>query len=95
MLRRAAGHCFDLSASGARVETREELELRSSVLVTSNQFGRMGNATIRYCRREGMKYIAGLQFSTAFGLSDPVRKAMLDKVLLKSPNPGSDINPAS
>lgn len=82
-IRRAGARCVDLSASGARVETRDPLDLRSMVLVTSDQFGRMGNATVRYCRREGMKYIVGLQFSTAFGLSDPVRKAALDKVLLK------------
>lgn len=89
MIRRAAARCVDLSASGARVETREALEIRTIVLVTSDQFGRMGNATVRYCRREGMKYIAGLQFSTAFGLSDPVRKAMLDQVLLKPTGLGS------
>ena len=61
------------------------------VLMTSDQFGRMGNATVRYCRREGMKYVVGLQFSTAFGLSDPVRKAALDKVLLKTAKTDAEV----
>lgn len=82
-MRQAPGRCVDLSASGARVEARDGMEVRTLVLVTSEQFGRMGNATIRYCRREGMKHILGLQFSTAFGLSDPARKKILDKVLQK------------
>lgn len=88
VIRRVRARCVDLSASGARVETTETLELRLIVLVTSDQFGRMGNATVRYCRREGLKFIVGLEFCTAFGLGDPLRKAALNKVMQKEPQAG-------
>lgn len=75
------GRCVDLSPSGAKLESRDSLEVRSSVLVHSEHFGRMGTASIRYSVRKGMKYEVGLHFSTAFGLSDPVRKRILEGVL--------------
>lgn len=81
LVRRGTGRCVDLSASGAKLETREPLAARANVLVNSEQFGRMGNASIRYCRREGMKYSVGLQFSAAFALGDPVRQKILSGVL--------------
>jgi PilZ domain len=81
MIQRVSGRCLDLSASGARVETRDRMEQRAHVLMHSEAFGRMGTATVRYCRREGMKYIIGLQFGAVFGLSDPVRRKTLERVL--------------
>ena len=53
------------------------------VVVNSQHFGRMGDASVRYCRRNGMKYQVGLQFSVVFGLSDPARKNILDELLGK------------
>jgi len=76
-----SARCMDLSASGMRIETRDPLQVRLLTVVQSGHFGRMGHATVRYCRREGMKYSVGLQFSVAFGLGDPVRKQILEKVL--------------
>ena len=81
VIRHASGRCVDLSASGAKLEVMDKLELRGIVLVHSEAFGRMGNATIRYCVRETMKYSVGLQFSMAFGLGDPVRRKILNGVL--------------
>lgn len=80
-IHRVPGRCVDLSSSGAKLETRDRLEVRASILVHSEQFGRMGTASIRYCVRKGMKYEVGLQFSSAVVLSDPVRKKILDRVL--------------
>ena len=80
-VRRMQARCTDLSASGAHVETLDRFDPQTMVLVSSEHFGRMGNATIRYCRREGMKYSVGLQFTNAFGLGDPVRRHILAKVL--------------
>jgi Tfp pilus assembly protein PilV len=77
---RVAGRCVDLSPSGAKLETRDKLETRSTVLVHSEQFGRMGLASIRHCTRQGMKYDVGLEFSTAFGMSSPTRRKALEKV---------------
>ena len=72
--------CVDLSPSGARLETRDKLEPRASVLVYSARFGRMGLASIRHCTRHGMKYDVGLEFNTAFGMSSPVRRKALERV---------------
>jgi hypothetical protein len=80
-IHRVPGRCVDLSPSGAKLETKDRLEPRSTIVVQSEQFGRMGMASIRYCNRNGMKYVVGLEFSSVFGLSDPVRKKILEKVL--------------
>ncbi len=79
-LQRVVGRCVDLSSAGAQLETKDRIEHRSTVLVHSEQFGRMGMAVVRYCKRDGMKYKVGLQFIGAFGLSDPARKSVLDQV---------------
>src|SRR5665213_1609393 len=84
-VRRISARCTDLSASGARVETTDRFSPQSLVLVSSEQFGRMGNATVRYCRREGMRFAVGLQFTSVFGLSDPARRSILEKVLEQDP----------
>ena len=81
-IQRVSGRCVDLSPSGAKLETKDPIEPRTTIVVQSGQFGRMGMASIRYCRREGMKYSVGLEFSAVFGLSDPVRKKILEKVLV-------------
>jgi Tfp pilus assembly protein PilV len=80
VMQRVVGRCVDLSPSGAGLETRDKLETRSTVLVHSEQFGRMGLASIRRCTREGMKYNVGLEFSTAFGMSSPIRRKALERV---------------
>lgn len=87
IVRRLTGRCIDLSAGGAQVETKDQLPAQCMVLMTSECFGRMGNASVRYCRRMGMKYKVGLHFTSAFQLSDPARKEILDKVLQKTPPP--------
>jgi hypothetical protein len=80
-IRSAAARCRDLSASGLHAETKDPFTPHTLVLVQSGIFGRMGNASVRYCRREGMKYAVGLHFSSSFELSDPVRKKLLERVL--------------
>jgi hypothetical protein len=85
LIHRVTGRCVDLSPSGAKIETIDHLDVRSGVLVHSEQFGRMGLASVRYCARMGMKYEVGLQFTNAFLLSDPVRKKILQSVLAGLP----------
>jgi hypothetical protein len=51
------------------------------VVIQSDHFGRMGHASVRYCRREAMKYSVGLQFTSLFELGDPVRRKILDGIL--------------
>jgi hypothetical protein len=78
------GRCLDLSSSGIRIETRDTLTQGQMVVIQSDHFGRMGHASVRYCRREAMKYVVGLQFTTLFELGDPVRRKILDGVLSKA-----------
>jgi hypothetical protein len=80
-IQRVMARCVNLSPSGAKLETKDRLEVRTGVLVHSDRFGRMGTASIRYCVRNVMKYEVGLQFSATFGLSDPVRRKILTSVL--------------
>jgi hypothetical protein len=80
VMQRVVGRCVDLSPSGAKLETRDKLDARSIVLVHSEQFGRMGLASIRHCTRQGMKYDVGLEFNTAFGMSSPSRRKVLERV---------------
>jgi hypothetical protein len=84
---RVSGRCVDLSPSGAKLETQNPLEARAQILMHSEAFGRMGVGTIRYCRRDGMKYRVGLQFGAVFELSDPVRRKILERVLRESAIP--------
>lgn len=80
-IHRVPARCVNLSSSGAKIETRDRLEIHTRILVESEHFGRMGTASIRYCTRKAMKYEVGLQFSSTFALSDPVRRKILDRLL--------------
>ena len=75
--RQISGQCTDLSSFGAQVETKEPLDLRMNVMLSSKEYGRMGHASIRYCRRTGMKYVVGLQFSVQLRLAGSARGEML------------------
>jgi hypothetical protein len=55
--------CREVSLPGARVECSEPLMARSSVYLSAANYGLMGNATVRYCLRQGMKYAIGLEFT--------------------------------
>ena len=78
--RQLRARCVDLSCEGIRIETPDRLETGTTAVVNSNDFGRMGHVSTRYCRREGMKYSVGLSFTNAFTLSDPTRQKILQKV---------------
>jgi PilZ domain-containing protein len=92
---RVMARCVDLSPSGAKLETKDRLEIRTAVLVHSEHFGRMGMASIRYCVRKVMKYEVGLEFSVNFGLSDPVRQQTLARVVLDNKNQLSAVSQAN
>jgi hypothetical protein len=85
-IHRVMARCVNLSPSGAKVETKDRLELHTNVVVHSKHFGRMGLASVRYCTRKVMIYEVGLEFTSKFVLSDPTRKQMLDRVLLENKN---------
>jgi len=80
-VRRILGRCVDLSPEGIKVEARDRVNTGTAVLVSSHQFGRMGQATVRHVQRDKMQCVIGLKFGTAFGLGDPARRKILEQVL--------------
>jgi len=69
----------DISQEGARVECSQPIAVRSNVYVQAPSYGLMGNATVRHCRRHGLKFSIGLEFSWAGALAEKGRKHILDK----------------
>ncbi|MGA2134121.1 MAG: PilZ domain-containing protein [Bryobacteraceae bacterium] len=72
----ARGTCREVSLHGARVECSEAVLARSSVYLNAPSHGLMGNATVRYCRRQGLKFAIGLEFTWAAALAEEGRKRM-------------------
>lgn len=56
---------INVSDSGVQVMCAEPMEVRSIVYLKSPAYESLGNASVRFCRRTGMKYQVGLEFSTA------------------------------
>jgi len=79
-VRRAAARCLDLSASGAKLETRERIQRGTVVLVHSDDFGRMGLGSVRYCNVKKLNYNIGVFFSTTLQ-HDPARRRVLDELI--------------
>jgi len=58
---------LDISESGARFEMPEAVELRSVVSVSSPAVGlNAAQATVRFCKRQGNKYLVGVEFVGGF-----------------------------
>jgi hypothetical protein len=79
----------DLSDEGARIQCEPPIEARTQVYLQAPAYGLMGNATVRYCRRSGIKHIVGLLFSSAAGEGEQGRKR-----LIRNP-PGAEKTDAS
>jgi hypothetical protein len=69
--------CLDLSDQGTRIECDSPIDFRTRVYVQAPAFGLMGNATVRYCRRSGMRHTIGLQFSSAASEADQGRRRLI------------------
>ena len=69
--------CVDLSEEGARIECELPIEARTQVYIQAPAYGLMGNATVRYCRRSGLKHTIGLMFSSATSQAETGRKRCL------------------
>jgi hypothetical protein len=83
-IRRLAGRCVDLSSEGISVEVKDRVSPGAAVQMESPEFGRMGHAIVKFCRRDRMRYLIGCRFSAPFGVSDPARRKILERVLLPS-----------
>ena|SRR5579871_1593334 len=68
--------CREVSLHGARVECSESIAARSNIYLSAPSYGLMGNATVRYCRRQGTKFAIGLEFTWAAALAEEGRKRM-------------------
>jgi hypothetical protein len=53
---------YDLSESGLRMELPERLEARTLIRFISDDMKIQGQATVRFCRHSGAKYIIGAEF---------------------------------
>jgi hypothetical protein len=69
--------CTELSDQGAKIECENPIDLRTSVYLQAPAYGLMGNATVRYCRRSGIKHIVGLLFSSAASEAEQGRKRLI------------------
>jgi hypothetical protein len=69
--------CLDLSKLGARIECEQPIEYRTNVYLNAPAHGLMGNASVRYCRRSGMRHIIGLMFSSALSEAEEGRKQLI------------------
>ena len=55
---------LDLSDSGLRVEMPYPVIPRSYVTLSCGSLGLQGNASVRYCTRQGFAYRVGLEFTS-------------------------------
>lgn len=69
--------CTDLSELGARIECELPIGFRTQVYLQAPAHGLMGTATVRYCRRSGLKHIVGLLFSSVASQADEGRKRLI------------------
>src|SRR5579862_6522070 len=69
--------CVDVSENGVRILSEQPIDLRTNVFVQAPAFGLMGNASVRYCRRLGLRHSIGLMFSSALSMADSGRKRCL------------------
>lgn len=62
------GKCLDISEHGMRIETPYPIEARSFAVVRLENTTISGHASVRYCRRDGSKYLLGLEFTSSLDL---------------------------
>jgi DnaJ-like protein/PilZ domain-containing protein len=54
---------LDISASGARIETLEEIPPGTAIYIQARRYNLMGHAHVRHCSRRGSSYVVGLEFT--------------------------------
>jgi len=55
----------DISESGVGLQIPEPVQVRSFVTLCADKLGIHGQASVRYCMRQGMKYSIGVEFTGA------------------------------
>lgn len=59
----APGRCIDFSDTGVRIEVPVSIPMYTSVMLTTNQLGFSGSASVKHVSRFGAKYLVGLQMN--------------------------------
>jgi len=73
------------SIHGAAIESTEPIEPKTMVYLQASGYGAIGNASVRYCLRAGLKYRMGLLFSAPAKWADFARQKYLDQTKLQEP----------
>jgi hypothetical protein len=82
----ARGKFLDISPQGGGIESNEPIEPRTIVYLQAPGCRPIGNASVRYCVRCGLKYHIGLLFSAATKLADAARqKCLHERALQEGP----------
>lgn len=93
-VRRVTGRCLDLSQEAMEIETMDRVIAGTMVLVTSDEFGRMGYLSVRYCQRDRMRCVVGLKFCLPFKPGKPdhtARRKTANRVMnAQSPDTSAD-----
>jgi hypothetical protein len=76
-MRTIQAKCIDLSEQGVRIECDQPIDLQTNVYLHAPSFGLMGNAWVRHCRRNGLKHVMGLLFSSAASQAEQGRKRLI------------------
>lgn len=73
----ARAQCVDFSQQGARIICEQPIDVRTNVYLKAPSLGLLGNASVRYCRRAGLKHMIGLMFSSPLSQAETGRKRCL------------------
>lgn len=76
-MRTGRATCTDLSNEGARIECEFPIDVHTNVYLQAPAYGLMGNASVRYCRRNGIRHIIGLLFNSPASDADQGRKRLI------------------
>jgi len=75
-MRLVRAKCTDISEQGARIECEQPIESGTRVYLQAPAYGLMGNASVRYCRRSGLKHVVGLLFSDSASQAEAGRRRL-------------------
>lgn len=70
--------CLDISTSGVSVTVPEQIPLRSIVHLRGINTPLDTSGSVRYCRRQGMTYLLGIEFSGGYEFSPAGQKRRWD-----------------
>jgi hypothetical protein len=65
------GTCLNISETGMRIEAPDPMKPREYVTFRVDELQFKGWASVRYCRRDGMRYRIGLEFSGGLQYDPP------------------------